>query len=471
MDLPGYFSKNIHKYVSRGDSIVIALSGGPDSVALLHLLYSIRDEYKLKLYAAHFNHMLRGRASFNDAVFAEKLCVSKSIPFFLGKKDIRKISSERKGGVEKTARIERYKFLMKCAAKVNAGKIAAGHNLDDNAETVLMKLISGAGSEGLSGIADKRVIYPGEFNFSMPHAQRSSFTLIRPLSGAHKNEILGFLKARRIKYAVDKTNGKNVYTRNRLRNRLIPMIAKEFNPRVKDALASAGNILSAENDYMDKAALSARAAVIIHGKNGAQMDLKKLFKYHEALRRRVVRQVLKDVFKSPRKVDFDAVESVLECAAGHKPLQLPEGFFCSVKNNILAISRKIPNTPYKPVIIGSCKSPDAVFNGFKFSFKTTKNIDGMDFSGRDTAFIDLDSVRFPLAIRLRKPGDKFIPYGMDGEVRMKKFFNTCGLEPGSPVISDTEKIIWAAGGRIDNRVRVKHSTRCVLIIEKSRAGQ
>lgn len=462
MNLPSFFTENIRKYVSDGDSIVIALSGGPDSVALLYLLCSVRGKYNLKLYAAHFNHMLRGAESGRDALFAEGLCEQLDVPFFVMKKDIKKIALDKKGGVEKNARVERYRFLIRCALKVKAGKIALGHNLDDNAETVLMRLIYGAGGGGLSGIAAVRKILPGEFGVKYPGA----LTVIRPLSGAHKKEITGFLKKNRIEYVFDKTNSENVYTRNKLRNLLIPQLRKQYNPQITRALSSAGEILSVENDFINLTAQKSFAAVVKAEKNGARINAAKLKKYHPAIRRRIVMEALKNLFASARKVSFEPVESVLGCLYGDGAAQLPENFLCSLKKGWLVISRAAEKESEKPLKIALFSGKPVVYGGCSYRFRTISNSAGISFKSPDRAYVDLDAVKMPLTIRFKKPGDRFIPYGMDKEVRLKKFFNTAALDCMAPVIADRKKIIWTAGGRIDDRVKVSGFTKRILVIEK-----
>jgi tRNA(Ile)-lysidine synthase len=429
-------------------------------------LEPIRIQYKLKLYAAHFNHMLRGRASLSDAKFAEKLCAERNIPFFCGKKDIRLVSRAKKGGLEKNARIERYRFLLKCAHKAKAKKIAAGHNLDDNAETVLMRLLAGSGSAGLSGIADIRDISPEEFGLRLPRGAEKKFTLIRPLSGASKPEILKYVKNNGVHYAVDGSNSENIYTRNRVRNWLIPAIEKEFNPRVKDALASTGAILAVENSYMEAAAKDAFSATVVLTKKNARINLGRFLKYHIAIRRRIVLSALKAVLKSGRRAGYDEVEAVLDCALSGSTSQLPEGFLCSVKGGTLVIARAAAGKAGKRARVNSPDGTNAAFNGYEFSFETSDNTGSLDFSDKDTAYADLEKVRFPLTVRFRKNGEKFIPYGMDREVRLKKFFNTCHLPEGTPVVADKEKVVWVSGGRIDNRVRLTRATKRVLIIGK-----
>ena len=465
MDLPEFFSKNLRRYISAGDTIVIALSGGPDSVALLHMLCAIREEYRLKLYAAHFDHMFRGVQSSRDAAFARSLCRSKGIPFYSAKKDIKKIASAQKGGLEKTARVERYRFLIKCAAKAGAKKIALGHNLDDNAETVLMRLIYGAGSAGLSGISPVRTVMPDEFGLK----HDGSFTLIRPLSGACKKEILDILKKNKIKYAVDKTNSENVYTRNRLRNLLIPHIRDNYNPQISGALASAGEILSAENDFVNASAVAAYASAVEQGKGSLKINVLKFTKMHPAVQRRVVIEALKRLFISLRKVSFETVEAVVSCAAGGLKAQLPEDFYCSRENGWLVISKVNKKTPNKPLKIAQINGAKIRYNNFIYTFKIMENTGRFDFNRADKAYIDLAAVKMPLFIRARKAGDRFMPYGMDREVRLKKFFNTAALDKAAPVIADREKIVWAAGGRIDERVKVKTSSLKILVIERIQA--
>ncbi|MEI7542243.1 MAG: tRNA lysidine(34) synthetase TilS [bacterium] len=466
MDLPAYFSKNIHKYISYGDTVVIALSGGPDSVALLHLLISISKEYKIKLFAAHFNHKLRGKASLADASFVKKLCTLKGIPFFTAEKDIKKLSLERKGGIEKNARIERYKFLIKCAMKVKADKIAVGHNLDDNAETVFMRIIYGAGSEGLSGISDVRTITPSAFDLKYDKSQKHSFTMIRPLLGLKKSEILTYLKQNAIKFVTDKSNFKDIYLRNKLRNWLIPEIAKAFNPRFKETLASTGLILASENDYLTATSLEAYKSSVSLNKDSIQINIAKFSVYHKALQRRVARMALKYLFKSSRKVGFEAVELVLLCALNHKSMQLPEGYFCSVKNKLMTISRKKNNPIVEPVLIVPENGMIVDFDHTKFLFKIMKHVKKLNYKNKNKAFLDMSLLTFPLAIRFRKAGDKFMPYGMAKQVHLKKFYNSNNLEQNNSLITDKNKVIWITGARIDDRVKVSNNTKNILSIEK-----
>ncbi len=221
--------------IAPGEKIAIACSGGPDSVALFHLLLQLRPSWKLKLVLLHLDHGLRGRASAEDRRFVERLARKHRIPVYTHRVESGKLQGPRES-LEEAARRARYDFLTKTAHRYRISKIALGHNRDDQAETVLMRLLQGTGPRGLSGIRRRRT--------------EGRVTFIRPLLDFSRTEIRQWLKARKILSRTDQSNHSLRFVRNRIRKRLLPILAREFNPRVVEALARIPGMVAEENELI-----------------------------------------------------------------------------------------------------------------------------------------------------------------------------------------------------------------------------
>ena len=210
-----------HNLIAEGDKVLIGVSGGPDSVALLYLLNKLKKEFKLTLHIAHLDHMLR-KDSYRDAEFVKRLAERLKLPSTITQVNVKELA--KKGSLEEIARNARLAFLFKIAKDVNADKIALGHNSDDQAETVLMRIIRGTGLYGLSGILPKRNI--------------AGYEIIRPLLEVKRKDIEAFLKRKGIKPCIDMSNLEDIYFRNRIRNKLLPLLEKEYNKNIKEVLAN-----------------------------------------------------------------------------------------------------------------------------------------------------------------------------------------------------------------------------------------
>lgn len=219
------------KLVEENDKILVALSGGPDSVALLRLLLEIKDKYKIELGLCHINHMLRGENSDGDEEFCKRLSQYYKIPFYSLRANIEAYGKEKKIGLEEAGREIRYEFFNRISTQNSYNKIALAHNLDDNVETFLFRLIRGTGINGLKGIPVKRD------------------KIIRPLLNTKKSDILDYLSNINQEYRIDESNNEKVYSRNKIRLDLIPYIEKEFNPNFKESITSLINDFSFEEDF------------------------------------------------------------------------------------------------------------------------------------------------------------------------------------------------------------------------------
>lgn len=278
-----------HGLIKKGEKILVALSGGPDSVALLYLLIGLKYEYKLGLHIAHLDHMLR-KDSAKDAEFIRKLGKRLKIPVTCEGINIKEIA--KKGSVEEVARNARLGFLFKAAKDIKADRIALGHNLDDQAETVLMRILRGTGLYGLSGIAPSRNI--------------AGFNIIRPLIEIKRREIEAFLKRKKIKARIDISNAKDIYFRNRIRNSLIPLLEKKYNKNIKEVLANLAQSAASDYDYLAQAADKAKMALKV--KNGYSVE--KLQKRHPAIRRMIIRKAIARVKGDTRRITFQHIREV-----------------------------------------------------------------------------------------------------------------------------------------------------------------
>ena len=307
---------------------MIGVSGGPDSVALLFALNSLKKEFKLNLQVAHFDHQIR-KDSYRDREFVESLAQRLALPFVSGALNIRRLA--RTGSIEEIARQERLKFLFDVARRVNFHKIALGHTQDDQAETVLMRLIRGAGLYGLASILPKRKI--------------ASFIIIRPLIETPRKEIESYLKRRRIRPRIDSTNLDTVYFRNRVRNRLIPELARSYNSNIKEVLANLAQTAACDYDYLEKCAQRAlkglkKALAKKKGrpspctqelgkiKSGMRLDLNKLSKLHAAILRLVLRFSVSQIKGTTRRLSFKhikEIEDLILCRPINSIVDLPQG--------------------------------------------------------------------------------------------------------------------------------------------------
>lgn len=299
----------IRKYslINKNDSLLVGVSGGPDSVVLLYLLNSLKKELKLALHVAHLDHMLR-KDSYKDAEFVRGLAEKLKLPITIAAINVKELA--KKGSLEEIARKARFGFLFKTAKNTRAKKIALGHNLDDQAETVLMRMIRGAGLYGLSAIA--------------PMRQIEGYCVIRPLIELRRKYIEAELNKRRIKACVDKTNLENTYFRNRIRNSLLPLLEKEYNKNIKDVLGNTALSLGYDYDYLNQAAAK------ISLRWGGQIKLAEFIRLHQAMQRLVLRLNIARVKGDMRRITSQHIDEVLDLIFNrpvNSVVDLPQGVF------------------------------------------------------------------------------------------------------------------------------------------------
>ena len=260
----------IEKYsmLSYGDKILAAVSGGADSVCMLNILLELRDRYGLTVFAAHFNHMLRNEESDRDEAFVKALCSKLSVPLYCGRGDVSLYAKENSLGTEEAAREMRYSFLYETAASVGAPKIATAHNADDNAETVILNLTRGSGLSGLRGIPPVRD------------------NVIRPVLCLTRQDVEDYLSQRSIEYVTDSTNLEDIYTRNKLRHHVMPVL-RELNPRFSESVMRTCDMARDDEEYLSSEA----SRIISENAKDNRINASLLLKLPKALSTRIVRKM------------------------------------------------------------------------------------------------------------------------------------------------------------------------------------
>ena len=459
-----------HSMIQIGDAVLMGVSGGPDSVALVHILRALSPKYGLKLAIAHLNHGLRGNASNSDQAFVTALAKKFQMPFYVEKKDVRHFQKSRRLSVEEAARQVRYRFYHRSATEYGYDKIALGHHADDNAEQVLMAMLRGSGPLGLAGIPPAR---PDR--------------IIRPLIDLRHSELLDYLAAHKLEYVEDSSNQDLRFMRNKIRSRLIPNLQAEYNPRCVDSLIRMATILTAEEKWIGEHILPIfNDTVVIENADRLGLSLDRLKQEPVAAQRRLIRKALLQVKGNLRRITFAHVEAVLKLVrqgtAGDM-LDLPEhtcvrrdhGHLLFLKERHKPrrtagrdLPRAVPEYSYQLPMAGEILIQEA---GLKLCFNELpiEHVSDWRRAERRIAHMDRDKLSFPLVIRNFRPGDRFSPLGIRGRQKLKKYFIDHKISRSErmkcPVVLSRNKIIWVAGHRLDNTVKIDPQTRRVLKAE------
>lgn len=450
------FLKAIRKYsmIVNGDRIVIALSGGPDSVALLYSLAFIREKYSLELYSIHINHGIRGEEADRDENFSVQLSKKFDIPCKVVKVDIPNKAKELKISEELAGRQVRYEEFKKYAEKVRANKIATAHHADDVTETIFMRIIRGTGSQGFSGILPIR-----------------ENCYIRPLLYISKSEILNLISKENLSFCEDKTNNTSDYFRNKVRNEIIPII-KTCNPNINKNIADMASILSEEGNFISK--ITENEFLTCAHENGGKiyLDILKIKNLHLAILRKVIRMAFTKILKSSYDVDFESCESVISLIDSEvgKEIILRDitvlrdynFLIFSVKKNEEKEEDNFSKHIFENGMI--VEKADLIFTSYFLN-------DRPDFilKGGMTAVFDYDKINFPIYVRFRKNGDYFTPFGMKGKKKLKDFFSDekvpLKIRDKIPLLVDScDKILWVTGFRISEQVKVIDSTKRYFVV-------
>ncbi len=446
--------------------LLVAVSGGQDSVCLLHVLVQLREELNLKLHVAHLNHQLRGADSEADAGYVARLAQQLGVPATIGQRDVKAYQAQHHLSLEEAAREVRYAFLAQVADSVETGCVAVGHTSDDHVETVLMHIIRGTGTRGLRGLQPS----------SQWPSSDSNLKIIRPLLEVSRQETAAYCQSHQLVPREDVSNLSLSPLRNRIRLQLLPLL-KGYNPRIIEALLRTARI--ADDDFAFLERESARWWGDIAQRHGEAIVLgkKKFLALPPALQRYLLRMAIEKLSGSLKDVEARHIEEIM--SALNKPagrrLSLPGGLLLAIEYGQYFLGQNAVALSPFPVLgdeIALETPGETVFPGWCVRAAVVNREQLADEKDEFTAYLDLDKIGGKLTVRRRRPGDRFQPLGMEKPKMLGEFMIAAKIPRAwrqrVPIVCSPQHILWIVGWRIDDRVKVTPDTGRVLRLEFKR---
>ena len=440
----------VESLVTNGDNLILAVSGGYDSVVLLDLFISIRPEYQLKFIIAHVNHCLRGINADRDEEFVRQTALKYDIQFFAEKVDVRQYAGKNKLSIEQAARDLRLGYLNNLRKNINYDKIALGHNADDMAETVIMNLIKGSGLRGIRGIKPKN-------NY-----------LIHPLLFATKKEISEYAEAKKLEHVEDMSNQDKTFLRNKIRHDILPVITQKFGLQCIHSICRTGKILAEIEEYIDHFTKTALKNVIIsESDTEIVLDNNKFLNYFKAIKKSIIIHLIEKMYG---EYTFNIINSVLELIENGRSNNRVEigkkGLVIKYTDKVF-FTRKEKQITETRVVQDKWNSISEC--NLKIKISQVEKIDNIKHKNRFIEYIDFDTVRLPFTVRSWIKGDTFIPLGMSGSKKLHDFFIDEGVvnfkRKRIPILTDKSRIIWIIGYRISEKVKITEETKNILKLE------
>lgn len=434
--------RKIHQFIKKkgllrpGQKLVVAVSGGIDSVVMLDALVQLSEMWKYELSAAHVNFQLRGNESDKDEKFVQRLAERYDLPFHNKRSKTKKIAKEMNQSLQETARDIRYSFFDTLKKSLNADLIVTAHNANDNAETMILNLLRGSGIDGLAGIP----------------VQRDS--IIRPLLCVTRKEISQYAKKRNLKFREDSSNSKDDYTRNFLRNNVIPKLEKRINPSLNETLFNEADLFRSMVNFANKETVKIYNNIVTL----TRIDIDKLSDVDPFIRQSIVRRLLKELNIEP---SFALISSILELEGEQKgsTIEINKKWIAERQSTDIEIRKKSNKRDF---LFKMEKEGTLTTEDFILAVKKSALPDNKRKNDSSNEYVDASKVKFPLTIRSWQKGDVFIPLGMNGKKKVSDFFGEQKLESVekkmTPIVESNGTIVWIAGKRLDERYKLTDTT-------------
>lgn len=470
-----------HGLLAGGGTVVVGVSGGPDSLCLLHVLNRLREGYGIELHVAHLDHCIRGAESKEDAAFVAGLAEEWGLPATVEARDVPRLARESKLVIEEAARQARYSFLAQVALAVGAKRIAVGHNADDQTETIVMHWLRGAGLAGLRGMLPQTDLGGMRLEAAWPDHPPLDLQLIRPLLETSRAEIEAYCREHGLKPRFDRSNLDTTYYRNRLRHELIPYL-ESYNPNIRQVLRRSAQVIGADYSFL-QAELERVWPVVVSSESGEAItfDLERWRALPTSQQRSTLREAIHRLRRSLRNINWIHIENAL-AALRAKPagtqVTLPQGLMLTIGYHDFTVADEgyVPEVDWPLLLVeslpvavpGVTELPDsdwcleaAIIEREEFSGDYLDNADPWQ------AFLDYQSTGSELMLRQRRSGDRFQPLGLGGHEKSLHTFMIDVKIPRSlrgfvPIVASPRRIVWVAGWRIDERAKVTAATERVL---------
>lgn len=449
-----------YNLIMENDNIVVGVSGGPDSMALLYVLLEIRYLIPFNIYIAHVNHGVRGEEAKGDQLFVEEIASKLMLPYYT--KDVNMIQYGKEKGIssEEAGRELRYGFFREILGFHGGGKIAVAHNMNDQAETLLMRFMRGTGIDGLKGM---------EFVIG---------DIIRPILGIDRKEIEAYIEDNKIQTVLDKTNLMPIYSRNKVRLELIPYIEEHFNPNIINTLWRMSKISSLDSKFLEKHSEEKYNLIVKkQDEHSIILDGKKFSHEDRAIQQRIIRISILKINGSLQGISEGQISGVLNLfilSETGKSFDLSNGIEVKTSYGDLIIQKKKEKEENKYLYNLSLQELNN-FEDIRYSFEIkvlSMNENFIMDKNKNTRYFDLDKVEGDIKVRNRLNGDKFVPFGMSGTKKLKDYFIDEKVEKdlrdNIPLIVDNKNIIWVVGYRTNELYKVTNDTKRILSIRYSR---
>ncbi len=444
-----------HSLIEDEENIVIGVSGGADSMALLYLLIELREEFQFNIHIAHVNHGVRGEDALRDQNFVKEEAKKLDLPYYSRDVDMVKYGKDKGITSEEAGRELRYGFFREITKKLGGGKIAVAHNKNDQAETLIMRFMRGTGIDGLRGM---------DF---------ISGDIIRPLLGISREDIEKYICDKNIEIVSDMTNFQAIYNRNKVRLEAIPYVEKHFNPNIIDTMWRTSEIASLDSDFLREYTEKAYKKVLkLEKKDRLLLDLNLLVDFHLSIVQRVIRHSISRINKSLQGITeaqiSNAIDLIYKKNTG-KEVHFSKDIVLKIDyDKIIVETRLEKKGDYFHEIpnFGLVKLDEI---GYYFNIELISIEDYKKrVSYKNTQYFDRDKIVGDLGVRNRRAGDRFLPFGMKGSKKIKDFFIdekiSKDLRDKIPLIVDRKSILWVVGYRTDEKYRIDKDTKNVLKI-------
>ncbi|HEY8500847.1 MAG TPA: tRNA lysidine(34) synthetase TilS [Clostridia bacterium] len=451
--------------LKSGSLVLTGVSGGADSVCLLHVLYSLGRINGFSVAAVHMNHMLRAEESMQDEKFVQNICEQLGIPLRIYRRDVKAYSREKRCSLEEAGRILRYDLFHDVRNELDAQYIAVAHHKEDQAETIFLNLLRGSGLNGICGM------------------EAVQGYIIRPLLNTEKKEIYEYLSQNNLKYRTDSSNFSNVYIRNAIRNRIFPEVERQTGISLAQSLVRTADILKADRDFLERLAeKNYKSIMISKSEHCVELDRSKLAGLDCAISGRIIRIAWGAVTGSRKGLESKHVKTALELAAKkgkNKTIDFPFGIIFKAEYDRVYVMKKKESKTAAPFFIKIQVPSDISLKEWEISAKFRvyqadeyEKSFGRIEKRREKSLIqlfDYDAVTEGINIRYRLPGDVFAPYGGPGKKKLKDFF----IDQKVPqqkrdemlLIAEGKEIIWIVGLRTSEKYKVTKFTKNILYAE------
>jgi tRNA(Ile)-lysidine synthase len=436
--------------INKGDNLLIGVSGGADSICLLHILDKLKQELEIDIHVVHVQHGIRGKEADEDAKFVENLCLEKGIKFNVYYFDVKKLAKESKLSEEEMGRKVRYQVFKEASTQFDANKIVLAHHMNDNAETIIINLLRGTGIKGMGGIRPVRD------------------NIIRPLIECSRLEIENYCLNNHIEYRNDYTNNMEIYTRNKIRHTVIPYIQNNFNQNFIGNIVNTASIFRSEDEFIENIVIDYMKNIVKANTKEYIIDLDRFMELDIVIKRRLIRQILGQI-RSLKDIEYKHINQIVQLADKQvsKRINLPKGLIAKKTYNSIVI--KFLGENKDKLIDYEIKDLSPIYINEldkHIEFKLIKDKKNNIPKNLYTKWFDYDKIKYNLKVRSRESGDIIAIKGINGTKKLKKFYIDCKIPKEDrdtiPLLADGQNIIWIIGYRISEEYKVTTSTKNIL---------